>query len=165
MVKLCVMLSIISSSIKSLVLNPVFLACISSWFSAQFIKTVINILYGRIHTISELFESLIWKTGGLPSSHTALVAALTTTIAFRNGIDSDIFILSFMFLMVTIRDAVGVRRSSGVQAKKINELGKLLKEKEIIDYKPIKEVNGHTPLEVTIGAILGFFVGMAYSLL
>ena len=67
--------------------------------------------------------------------------------------------------MVTVRDAVGVRRSNGIQAKKMNELGKDLKEKNIIDYKPIKEVNGHTPIEVTLGCVLGFFIGLAFSTL
>ena len=159
------MFSILSANLKSLLTNPIFLACISSWFSAQFIKTVLNIIYGKIHSIPEMFESLIWKTGGLPSSHSALVASLCTTIGFRNGISSDIFMISLGFFLVTIRDAVGVRRSSGLQAKKINEMGKLLQEKGILDYSPIKEVNGHTPLEVTIGCLLGFFIGLAYSLL
>ena len=66
--------------------------------------------------------------------------------------------------MVTIRDAVGVRRSSGIQARKINEIGRSLKEHDITDYEVIKEVNGHTPMEVTIGCLLGFFIGLAYSL-
>jgi len=66
--------------------------------------------------------------------------------------------------MVTIRDAVGVRRSSGVQAKKINELGRDLNNKEIVKYSPIKEVRGHTPIEVTVGCLLGFFTGLAFSL-
>lgn len=159
------MLNDFSEEIKNLLTNPVLLASISSWFCAQFLKTVISILYGKIHSLYELAESLIWKTGGLPSSHSALVASLCTTIGIRNGIASDIFILSLCFLMVTVRDAVGVRRSSGIQAKKINEIGKQLDEKKLIEYKSIKEVNGHTPLEVTLGCILGFFIGLAYSFL
>ncbi|MBD5399032.1 MAG: divergent PAP2 family protein [Treponema sp.] len=150
--------------IRAFLLNPVILACVTSWFSAQFIKTVINILYGRIHSIFDLLENLIWKTGGFPSSHSALVSSLATTVGFRNGMGSDIFILSFCFFMVTIRDAVGVRRSNGIQAKKINEIGRILDNKKIIEYKPIKEVNGHTPMEVTIGCLLGFFIGLAFSL-
>ncbi|MBQ5471863.1 MAG: divergent PAP2 family protein [Treponema sp.] len=159
------MLNILSENIKNFLLNPVLLSCITSWFTAQFLKTVINVLYGKIHTVFELIESLIWKTGGLPSSHSALVCSLCTAIGFKNGLNSDIFILSFIFLMVTVRDAVGVRRSNGIQAKKMNELGKDLKEKNIIDYKPIKEVNGHTPIEVTLGCVLGFFIGLAFSTL
>lgn len=158
------MFTLLSDQVKKFLSNPVLLACISSWFCAQFIKTVISILYGRIHSLYELVENLIWKTGGLPSSHSALVASLSTTVGFRNGISSDIFILSLCFFMVTIRDAVGVRRSNGIQAQKINEIGRLLNKKDIIDYKPIREVNGHTPTEVTIGCLLGFFIGLAFSL-
>ena len=158
------MFTLLSDQVKKFLSNPVLLACISSWFCAQFIKTVISILYGRIHSLYELVENLIWKTGGLPSSHSALVASLSTTVGFRNGISSDIFILSLCFFMVTIRDAVGVRRSNGIQAQKINEIGGLLNKKDIIDYKPIREVNGHTPMEVTIGCLLGFFIGLAFSL-
>lgn len=158
------MFTLLSDQVKKFLSNPVLLACISSWFCAQFIKTVISILYGRIHSLYELVENLIWKTGGLPSSHSALVASLSTTVGFRNGISSDIFILSLCFFMVTIRDAVGVRRSNGIQAQKINEIGRLLNKKDIIDYKPILEVNGHTPMEVTIGCLLGFFIGLAFSL-
>ena len=158
------MFTLLSDQVKKFLSNPVLLACISSWFCAQFIKTVISILYGRIHSLYELVENLIWKTGGLPSSHSALVASLSTTVGFRNGISSDIFILSLCFFMVTIRDAVGVRGSNGIQAQKINEIGRLLNKKDIIDYKPIREVNGHTPMEVTIGCLLGFFIGLAFSL-
>ncbi len=158
------MFTAVGEQLKSLLFNPVLLACLSSWFCAQFIKTVLSVLYGRIHSLTELMESLIWKTGGLPSSHSALVSSLATTIAFRNGLDSDIFILALCFFMVTIRDAVGVRRSSGIQARKINEIGRSLKEHDITDYEVIKEVNGHTPMEVTIGCLLGFFIGLAYSL-
>ena len=158
------MFTLLSDQVKKFLSNPVLLACISSTFCAQFIKTVISILYGRIHSLYELVENLIWKTGGLPSSHSALVASLSTTVGFRNGISSDIFILSLCFFMVTIRDAVGVRRSNGIQAQKINEIGRLLNKKDIIDYKPIREVNGHTHMEVTIGCLLGFFIGLAFSL-
>ncbi|MCQ2592708.1 MAG: divergent PAP2 family protein [Treponema sp.] len=129
-------------------------------------KTIINLIYGRVHSFSELLQYMFWKTGGMPSSHSALVASLATTIGFRNGISSDIFMLSMAFFFVTIRDAVGVRRASGIQAKKINDLGKELEKKEIIEkYKSIKEVNGHTPLQVMFGCLLGFLVGLAFSLL
>lgn len=159
------MLNSIYDSIKAFITNPILLACLSSWFSAQFIKTILNILYGRIHSFIELLENLIWKTGGMPSSHSALVTCLCTSIGWSNGIGSDIFILSFCFLMVTIRDAMGVRFSSGVQSKKLNELGNNLCDKGVVDYKPMKEVHGHTPMEVTLGCLLGFFIGTAFYVL
>ncbi len=146
--------------------NPVWLACVFSWLIAQFIKTSISLIYGRIHSLTDLFENLIWKTGGMPSSHSALVTSLCVTIGFRNGIGSDIFIFSLVFFFVVIRDAFGVRRSTGIQAKKINELGSELSRKNIISsYKVLKEVLGHTPTEVICGCVLGFFVGLAFSLL
>ncbi|MBQ5400266.1 MAG: divergent PAP2 family protein [Treponema sp.] len=149
----------------SFIRNPVLLSCIFSWLSAQFVKTLINLFSGKIHSVQELFELLIWRTGGMPSSHSALVSTLCTTIAFRSGINSDIFLLSLGFFMVTIRDAVGVRRANGLQAKIINKIGKSLAEKKLIDeFKPVKEVNGHTPVEVAIGCLLGFFIGLAFSL-
>lgn len=109
---------------------------------------------------------MIWRTGGMPSSHSALVTSLCTTIGFRHGLDSDIFVFSLCFFLVVIRDAFGVRRSSGMQCKKINWLGKKLKDTEVIDeYAPLKEVDGHTPMEVLCGCLVGFFVGLAFSLL
>lgn len=146
--------------------NQVLLSCIFSWFGAQFLKTAINLIYGRIHSLGELFEMMIWRTGGMPSSHSALVTSLCTTIGFKDGIHSDIFILSLCFFLVVIRDAFGVRRSSGIQTKKLNEIGRELDEKKILDhYETMKEVNGHTPMEVLCGCILGFFIALAFSLL
>ena len=150
--------------IISFIRNPVLLSCIFSWMSAQFVKTLINLFSGKVHSVYELFELLIWRTGGMPSSHSALVSTLCTTIAFRSGINSDVFLLSLGFFMVTIRDAVGVRRANGLQARIINKIGKALADRKIIeDFKAVKEVNGHTPAEVAIGCLLGFFIGHAFS--
>ena len=156
----------LKEQLKAFVTNPIFLACLFSWFGAQFLKTAIKLLYGRVHSFGELIELMIWKTGGMPSSHSALVTSLCTTIAFKDGIHSDIFIFSFVFFLVVIRDAFGVRRSSGNQARKINELGNDLKIKQMIEkYNPLKEVEGHTPMEVICGCLVGLFVGLAFSLL
>ena len=146
--------------------NPIFLSCVFSWIGAQFIKTAINLIYGRIHSFGDLIETMLWKTGGMPSSHSALVTSLCTTIGIKHGINSDLFVFALAFFLVTIRDAFGVRRSSGLQAKKINELGTEFGDNKLIDDStPIKEVNGHTPMEVLCGCLVGFFVGLAFSLL
>ena len=151
--------------LQLLLTNPILLSCIFSWLLAQFIKTLIKLFSGKIHSLKDLFILLFWQTGSMPSSHSALVASLCTTIGFSSGINSDVFILSLGFFFVTIRDAVGVRRASGIQAKVLNQLGKNLSEKNLIDYKSIKEVQGHTPSEVAIGVLLGFFTGFAFSVL
>ncbi len=87
-------------------------------------------------------------------------------IGFRAGIDSDIFILALVFYLVTIRDAVGVRRANGIQAKRLNEIGAILNEHGMYqDFTKLKEVNGHSPMEVFVGSVLGFFIGVAFSVL
>lgn len=146
--------------------NPILLSCIFSWLGAQFLKAAIKLIYGRIHSFCELIEVMLWRTGGMPSSHSALVTSLCVTIGFRHGIYSDMFVFALCFFLVVIRDAFGVRRSSGLQAKKLNEIGNELKDKNIIDnYKAIKEVDGHTPMEVLCGCLLGFLVALSFSLL
>lgn len=102
----------------------------------------------------------------MPSSHSSLVACLCTIIAFHSGISSDLFILAICFYLVTIRDAVGVRRANGIQARMLNKIGQMLQEKNLLDeYKNIKEVHGHTPMEVFVGSLLGFFIGLGFALL
>ena len=102
----------------------------------------------------------------MPSSHSAIVTAVCTSIGVKEGTTSSIFMLSLLFTFITMRDAVGVRRSSGVQSKKINEMGAELEENGYLkEYKSIKEVNGHTPIQVIMGAILGFLIGLSMSLL
>ncbi len=145
--------------------NPILIACIFSWFSAQFIKTVIKLFSGRVHSIKELFELLLWRTGSMPSSHAALVACLCISIGFHSGFDSDVFVLALGLYLITVRDAVGVRRSNGIHGKMINVIGKALDDRKIVSFSPIKEVQGHTPMEVIIGSLLGFINGLAFSVL
>lgn len=145
--------------------NPVLLSMIFSWLSAQLIKTLIKLFSGNVKSIKELVELLFWRTGGMPSSHSALVCSLCTTIGFRSGVTSDVFMLSAAFMFVTVRDALGVRRSSGIQANMINRIGRKLEDQGIMDYKAIKEVQGHKPAEVFIGCFLGFVIGVAFSVL
>lgn len=155
----------VKNQLTAFLTQPILLSCVFSWLSAQLLKTLIALFSGKIRSVKEMFELLFWRTGGMPSSHSALVATLSTTIGFRDGIDSDIFILSLAFFLVTIRDALGVRRASGIQATELNKLGTTLSEKGILEFKPIKEVHGHKPAEVAMGCVLGFFIGLAFSIL
>ena len=154
------------TQIKIVIQNPIFLAAITSWLLSQFIKTFFGFCGSSVHSLPVFFDLLVWRTGGMPSSHSSLVTSLCTTIGFRNGINSDIFCFALVFFLVVIRDAFGVRRSSGMQAHKLNEIGNELSTKSILDiFKPLKEVDGHTPMEVLCGCFLGFFIGLAFSLL
>jgi len=151
--------------ITLLIQSPVFLAAVTSWVISQFLKTIVKLFTNTVSSLKELAELLIWRTGGMPSSHSALVSSVTTTIGFKNGIDSDLFVFSFCFALVVIRDAVGVRRSSGLQARALNELGARVSGKTKYQFKPVKEIQGHRPMEVMVGILLGFFIGVAFSTL
>jgi acid phosphatase family membrane protein YuiD len=148
-----------------LVHNPVFLAALASWILSQFLKTLITLLTNTVTSFRGLIELLFWKTGGMPSSHSALVSSISTVIGFKNGIDSDLFIFSCCFALIVIRDAVGVRRSSGQQARALNELGERVSAKMRYQFKPVKEIQGHRPMEVLVGILLGFFIGVAFATL
>lgn len=108
---------------------------------------------------------MFWKTGGMPSSHAAMVAALATSIGYGYGMATPLFTLSLFYGVLIIRDALGVRRSAGIQAQTLNRLGRELHEKLGTSFHPVKEVSGHSPAEVAVGAGLGFFIALAFSLL
>jgi acid phosphatase family membrane protein YuiD len=159
------MVSSVKLQLQVLFGNPVFLAFISSWFIAQFVKTLIKLSTGNINNLADLFSFLFWRTGGMPSSHSSLMATLCVSIGFRSGFNSDIFILAFFFFLIVVRDALGVRRASGVQARALNRLGLELLGKGWVSFKAVREVQGHKPLEVIIGSLLGFFIGVAFATL
>ncbi len=98
----------------------------------------------------------------MPSSHSALVASLTASIGLAEGIDSNLFIVTMFIAFIIMRDSLGVRRSSGVQGKVLNTLGRSVSEKLRIDFHPVKEVQGHEPLEVVIGSLLGMLISAAF---
>lgn len=155
----------VATYMYSMLSSRVFLSAFFSWFLAQFIKMFVDQLRGRSHGSRELLTTLAWKTGGMPSSHSSLVTGLATTIGVLNGIESAIFALSLFYGVLIIRDALGVRRSAGVQARELNRIGLQLSERYNIEFQPVKEVSGHTPSEVFVGVLLGFFTGLAFSLL
>ncbi len=145
--------------------SATFLAGFFSWFMAQLLKLIIEALRSRSAVSRDMAIGLVWRTGGMPSSHSALVTAIATALGFEYGISSPLFTLSLFYGIVVIRDALGVRRSAGVQAQALNKLGTELKETHNVDFTPVEEVHGHTPSEVSVGILLGFFIATAFSLL
>ncbi len=93
----------------------------------------------------------------MPSGHTAVVVALTSIIAFERGISAPEFAVAFVFMAITITDAIGLRNYLGQHGKTLNVLVKDLKEDEFLDnnYPKLLEQIGHTPLQVLIGALVG----------
>ena len=152
------------ASFKALFENMIFLSTLLSLCGAQVLKGVIYILSGRKKKKRELVEIFIWRTGGMPSSHAAVVSSLCTSVAFIEGIASNLFVFSFWFALVVLRDAMGVRRSTGLLSKGLNNLGKQVAEKTELNFHPVKEIQGHTPLEVVIGGLLGIFIAAGLQL-
>ncbi|MDR2073564.1 MAG: divergent PAP2 family protein [Spirochaetaceae bacterium] len=158
-------MSIRSESVKAFIENPIVLSAVTSWFLAQVVKAMIMLLKTNRKNGREVLMTIVWRTGGMPSSHAALVSAMTASVAIREGLQSNLFAVIFFTSLIIMRDAMGVRRSSGIQGKSLNSLGRNLEERFGLEYHPIKEVQGHTPLEVVIGALLGIFIAAAYAYL
>jgi acid phosphatase family membrane protein YuiD len=145
--------------------NPLLLSGFTSFVFAQFIKLAIAITKKSKRNRKELVKAFFWRTGGMPSSHAAAVSALTVAAAVQEGINSNLFIITFSFSIIVLRDAVGVRHSSGMQAKTLNALGRAIEERFMVDYHPVKEVHGHKPLEVVVGCFIGVVIAAAYAYL
>ena len=153
------------SAIKPLFENVIFLSTASSLCIAQLVKMLIYILTHRRRKLRDTIETAIWRTGGMPSSHSAVVCSLTTSVGLTEGISSNLFVFCFVFSLVVLRDALGVRRSAGLQAKALNQLGKQSADKYGIEFHAVKEIQGHSPLEVVVGAFLGVFIAAGFALL
>lgn len=109
--------------------------------------------------------SLLFETGGMPSSHSASVSSLCTSIAFIYGVNSVYFAISFVLATIVMYDATGIRREAGKHAKALNQLI-TENQKDIFEtkqFKEFKEFLGHTPLEVFAGCILGIIVTFIFQ--
>ncbi|CAL9113853.1 unnamed protein product [Musa textilis] len=105
-------------------------------------------------------------SGGMPSSHSATVTALAVAIGIQDGLGSSAFATATMFASVVMYDAFGVRLHAGKQAEVLNQIVyQLPEEHPLADTIPLRELLGHTPLQVTAGAILGFFVALLSRLI
>jgi len=150
-------------SFKYFFQNPIILSALTGWFLSQLIKAIIALLQIRKRGIKEVLEALLWRTGGMPSSHAAVVASMTAAVGFSEGMGSNLFAVSVIIAFVVMRDAMGVRRAVGLQARFLNLLGRHAAEKFNFDFHPVKEIRGHAPLEVIVGALLGVFIAAAFA--
>lgn len=135
--------------------NRVIQAAALAWAVAQALKVMLTLAISRRFDKSRLLGS-----GGMPSSHSAMACAMLMTIGFREGFSSSIFALAFCFSGVVMYDAAGVRRSTGRNAQVINQLMDMLSGNGYtFDEKRLKELVGHTPIQVLAGALLGMLIG------
>lgn len=108
---------------------------------------------------------VLLQPAGMPSSHTAMVMGLTTSVGITEGWDSVTFAIALIFGMIVMYDAAGVRRAAGKQARVLNMMMEDMFHKKKIDELRLKELLGHTPLEVIFGCVLGMITAFAYHLI
>ena len=128
------------------------------WFFIQLFK----LIYDLVTTKKFNFKRIL-GAGGMPSSHSAVVTALSTMIGINEGTDSAIFGLSIIFAFVVMYDAAGVRRAAGKQAKLLNKIVNTPGLSGVEVTEKLQEVLGHTPIQVFVGAIIGIIVGFIFG--
>ena len=137
-------------------MNLVLILAIIGWASAQFLKVVVVFICER-----KLEWRCLFQSGGMPSSHSATVCACAASTAMITGVDSVLFALSVVFAFIVMYDAANVRKETGEQAKILNYMMEHWNEmKPEMFSKELKELIGHTPMQVICGAILGVLVGL-----
>ncbi len=135
--------------------NPCFWAAFWSWTVAQCAKMLCGLCSTR-----RLDFSYLVSTGGMPSAHSALAMGMATSVGLVSGFDTTVFMVALVVASITMFDASTVRRAAGLQARLLNEmLDELFKEHHLSERK-LKELLGHTRLEVLMGAIVGILTAM-----
>ena len=140
--------------------NPCVAVPLSAWIIAQIVKTIVNFCVTK-----ELnFERLIGD-GGMPSCHSSVVMALATTCGITYGFDSGLFAISFVLAAIVMHDATGVRRETGKQAATLKKLAELVNSAiadpdHHIRTNKLKELVGHSPLQVAMGGTLGVVIAI-----
>ena len=134
--------------------NHMLLCAVTAYFAAQILKIIVCLIRDR-----RLDMTLLVSSGGMPSSHASTVTALSISSARVCGVDSPIFAVTAIFAAVVMYDAAGVRRAAGEQAKILNRIMEHLAAGDpALAGAGLKELIGHTPFQVIMGALLGFVI-------
>lgn len=134
--------------------NKILMHAALGWSIAQVLKVIVGFFKEKRFTFTLLFSS-----GGIPSSHSATVTALATSTGRMYGFDSAIFAISTILAFIVMYDAAGVRRAAGEQAKILNKMMRELDEGKTENMQnELKELIGHTPMQVLVGGALGICI-------
>ncbi len=140
-----------------LVQNKYIYVPLMTWFCIQAFKVVYDLVTTRKFNFKRILGA-----GGMPSSHAAVVMALTVLIGRSQGFNSEMFAVSLIFSFVVMYDAAGVRRAAGKQASLLNKIVETPGLSNIEVQEKLVEVLGHTPIQVFVGAIIGIIVGCVF---
>jgi uncharacterized protein len=139
--------------------NRVLISAFLAWAIAQISKTIFELFRQRKLIISRLVSS-----GGMPSSHSALVTGLATATGRLDGVGSTAFAISVVLAGIVMYDAAGVRRAVSIQARILNQMLDEVFAGHPIAEKRLRELIGHTPFQVFVGGLLGIVVGLLVTL-
>ena len=144
------------SAVAEVFRNPVLLSALTAWGLAQIIKLPLEVVLKR-----KWNWAILLSTGGMPSSHAALVTSAAVGIGMAAGFDSPLFALAGAVAMVVLYDATGIRRQAGQHAAIINQMiDDLVHGHPLKESKELKEVLGHTPGEVAGGILFGIAIAV-----
>jgi len=139
-----------AAAVDQLLDNRTLWVPIIIWSAVQLWKFLSLLIFQRKFVLSQL-----WAPGGMPSSHSALVAALAVSVGMNVGFDSAPFAMAVVLAMIVMYDAAGVRQEAGKQAHVLNRIVEELLSGHPLNEEHLRELIGHTPIQVTVGAILG----------
>jgi uncharacterized protein len=127
------------------------LTMVACSFIAQMVKII-----AKLFKTGRLDLRMLARTGGMPSSHSCSAAGMAASVGFIAGFDSILFAISFCLAIIVMYDAAGVRRNVGLQGKVLNSmLEEMFSEHPHFSSGKVRELLGHTPFEVIVGAVLG----------
>ncbi len=145
---------------SELIRNHILIVGVVSWLIAQVIKTVI---YAAVN--HKVDFSRLTGDGGMPSCHSATVTSVAVMSGLQVGFSSPVFAIACIFAIVVMHDAMGVRLETGKQAQTINQMIQMfidLGQPDVSPEKRLKELVGHTPLQVVVGSLIGLVVAFVY---
>ena len=143
--------------------NRILLIVFIAWLVTQTIKLIVFWVINKKFVPERFFGD-----GGMPSSHSAVVASLATAIGLQSGLDSPLFAVATVLAVIVMHDATGVRQETGKQAKVINDLVKMLQAKERGEMTPaetLKEFVGHTGPQVFVGMLCGILIAVIMNII
>lgn len=135
--------------------NKALIAAILAWVAAQVIKVLLVLFDEKRLDLSKMISS-----GGMPSSHSALITAMTASVGKTTGLDSVAFAIAAVTSLVVMYDAANVRREAGKHAELLNKIARDLYPDNHMNQEKLKELLGHKQIEVAAGAILGITIGV-----
>jgi uncharacterized protein len=146
-----------TQAVAALLSSKIFVATFFAWFLAQGSKVVIG-------AVTERRLNFRWfvNVGGMPSSHTATVTALTTSVGLDQGFGAPLFVVTLFFTIIIVFDATGFRRSVGRQAGILNTIMDDVYMGHRVPEERLRELLGHTPVQVIAGGIIGIAMGVLF---